>query len=45
MTRENRTEAAACPECGNNPVVLENGGYFCDCCNEDFERADLMKLS
>ncbi|MDS0281348.1 hypothetical protein [Haloarcula onubensis] len=45
MTRENRTEAETCPECDNNPIVLEDGGYFCDCCNEEFTRADLVKLT
>jgi len=43
MTGENRTEAKACPECDNNPIVLADGGYFCDCCNEEFARADLVQ--
>jgi len=45
MTRENRTEAEVCPECDNNPIVLKDGGYFCDCCNEEFGRAELVKLT
>ncbi|MBX0285877.1 DpnI domain-containing protein [Haloarcula salinisoli] len=45
MTREKRTRSAVCPECDNNPVVMEHGGYFCDCCNEEFTRADLVQLN
>jgi len=45
MTRENRTDEEVCPECDNNPVVLENGGYFCDCCNEEFARTELVQLN
>jgi len=45
MTRENRTEADVCPECDNNPIVMEGGGYFCDCCNEDLERGELVQLN
>ena len=45
MTGENRTEAKACPECDDNPIVLTDGGYFCDCCNEEFAHGDLVTLN
>jgi len=45
MTGEDRTDSIVCPECDNNPVVLTDDLYFCDCCNEEFERADLVRLN
>jgi len=45
MTRENRADGEICPECDNNPIVLSDGHYFCDCCNEEFARAELVTLT
>ena len=45
MTRENRAESAVCPACDNNPIVRGDGLYFCDCCNEDFARTELVPVN
>ena len=45
MTREDRTENVVCPACDNNPIIRGQGVYFCDCCNEEFRRADLVQMN
>jgi len=45
MTLENRTDGAVCPSCENHPIIRDDGAYFCDCCNEEFPRAELVKLN
>ena len=45
MTREDRTVSEVCPTCDNNPIIRGQGHYFCDCCNEEFERAELVQLN
>ena len=43
MTRENRTDVVVCPTCDNNPIVRADDVYFCDCCNQEFSRAELIR--
>lgn len=43
MTGENRTEMAVCPTCDNNPIDRGDDIYFCDCCNEEFSRRELVR--
>jgi len=45
MTREDRTENVVCPACDNNPIIRGQGLYFCDCCNEEFQRTELVRLN
>jgi ribosomal protein L37AE/L43A len=45
MTREDRTENVVCPACDNNPIIRGQGVYFCDCCNQEFRRADLVQMN
>lgn len=43
MTGEKRADGMACPECDNNPIVRDDGMYFCDICNEEYARGELMR--
>lgn len=44
MTGEKRADGMACPECDNNPIVRDDGMYFCDCCNEEYDRGELLTV-
>lgn len=44
MTGENRADGMACPDCDNNPIVRDDGMYFCDCCNEEYDRGELLTV-
>jgi len=45
MEEENRTDTTVCPDCEMPPVIVDDGSYFCDCCNEYLERSELLKTN
>jgi len=45
MTLENRADEVVCPRCDNNPIVQDSELYFCDMCNKEFERTELVQIN
>lgn len=45
MTGETRTDGMVCPVCDNNPIARDDGMYFCDICNEEYARSELMRVA